>query len=171
MTLNKFIKCICILPIVAMISSQAMAVNLADRIGVGYSNAFISGDLDSIQVKYSPTNTLSIVGALGINTQDESSTFGFLGKAHKIIFHETNLNFYLGGHVAFASQEVSVGNNSETESGVEFAVLGGVEFFIPGLENLGITFETGFGLTTLGEGITFRTLAFHPLQAGMIFYF
>ena len=172
MTLNKLIKLICIIPIASLICSQAMAVNLSDRIGLGYSNAFLSDDLDSVQVKYSPTNSLSIVGALGINTQDNDSTFGFAAKAHKIIFHETNLNFYLGGHAAFVSQEVTAFNNtSTTESGVEFAVLAGVEFFIPGLENLGITFETGFGLSSLGEGITFKTVALHPLQAGMIFYF
>ncbi len=167
MTLNKLLKHICIIPFVALISSQAMAVNLADRIGIGYSNSFLSGDLDSVQVKYSPTNTLSLVGALGINTRDDNSTFGFSAKAHKIIFHETNLNFYLAGHAAFISQEFG----NDTESGTEFAVLGGVEFFIPGLENLGITFETGFGISSLGNGITFKTVALHPLQAGMIFYF
>ena len=171
MIFNKLTKYIAIIPFIALISSQAVAVNLADRIGLGYSNAFLSGDLDSVQVKYSPTNSLSIVGALGINTRDDDSTFGFLAKAHKIVFHETNLNFYLGGHLAFISQEFTFAGNSDTESGTEVAVLAGVEFFIPGLENVGITFETGFGISTLGEGITFRTVALHPLQAGMIFYF
>ncbi len=156
---------------IATFTSPVYAVNLADRVGIGYTQPFLSLDLDSVQAKYSPTNSFSLVGALGINTRDDDSSFGFLAKAHKIVFHETNLNFYLAGHAAFVSQEFKVLGKSETESGTEFAVLAGVEFFIPGLENLGISFETGFGISSLGEGVTFKTIAHHPFQAGMIFYF
>ena len=156
-------------------SVNTYAVDLTDRIGVGYSNAFITQDTPSIQVKYSPTRALSFVAAFGVDTSDDDSNFGFLLKAHKIIFHESNLNFYLGGHAAFVSQETTINvlgvKSSDTDSGFEFGVLCGAEFFIPGLENLGITFEAGLGLTTVGDGVRFKTTAHSPLTAGMIFYF
>lgn len=154
-----------------LFSSQLWAVDLTDRVGIGYSDAFITQSSPSIQVKYTPLRDISFAAALGIDTNDDDSNFGILLKAHKIIFFEANMNFYLGGHTAFVSQETTVNNVSDTETGVEFGVLCGAEFFIPGLENLGITFEAGLGITTAGEGITFKTIANHPLKAGMIFYF
>ncbi len=160
--------------------SKAHSKDLTDRIGFGYSDAFISSvgnnsedSTPSVQVKYSPNSEYSFVGALHLSTKDDESSFGFLAKAHKIIFREKNMNFYLGGHLAFINAELIDSKTAklDNESGAEFGALAGVEFFIPGLENLGITFEAGFGLTTLGDGITFKSIANHPLKAGMTFYF
>jgi len=56
-------------------------------------------------------------------------------------------------------------------SGFEMSAYAGGEFFLPGLDSLGITFEAGIGITSLSNGVNFRTIADSPLRAGMIFYF
>ncbi len=47
----------------------------------------------------------------------------------------------------------------------------GAEFFIPGIDSLGINFQAGIGITSLSTGVRFRTIGETPLKAGMYFYF
>jgi hypothetical protein len=46
----------------------------------------------------------------------------------------------------------------------------GIEYFFTGLENVGFSFEGGLGLSSVKD-TRIRTIADHPLKAGIIFYF
>ncbi len=145
---------------------RASAKELTNRLGIGYKNQF-STDLPSLAVQYYPINDLGLSAALGVDTQQGASKFGFQVKVYRIIFSEDNLNFYMGAGAGIVSQE----NNGTSQSGFELSGVGGAEFFLTGLDNLGFSFEAGAGITSLSSGVRFRTIGDSPLRAGVIFYF
>lgn len=144
----------------------AEAKDLSNRLGIGYKNQ--SGiDLPSLALQYYPGADLGVSAALGVDTQNNQSRFGFMAKLYRIIFQEDNLNFYMGAGAGLVSEET----NGTNESGFDLMGFGGAEFFFPGLENLGFSFETGVGVTSISSGVRFRTIGDHPLRAGITFYF
>ena len=145
---------------------QAEAKDLAHRLGVGYKNQF-SSDVPAIALQYYPGADLGISIALGIDTNKDNSRFGGMGKLYRIVFQEDNLNFYMGAGAGLVTTEV----NTISQSGFEMMGFVGSEFFLPGLENLGFSFEAGIGVTSLSSGVRFRTFGDSPLRAGIIFYF
>ena len=150
------------------ISFPALAKDLSTRLGVGYSNQFgLDDDLPSIAMRYYPNGEYGIMGALGVDTTEGNSRFGAQVKILKIVFKEDNLNFYTGAGAGLVSQEKSGKNNS----GFDLSGFVGCEFFMPGLENLGLSFETGVGVTSVDSQVRFRTIGDHPLRAGIMFYF
>lgn len=148
------------------LGSTAQAKNLANRLGVGYKNQF-SLNIPSIAAQYYPSDDLGFSGSLGIQTESDNSKFGLMLKLYKIIFPEENMNFYMGAGAGLLSSKVGTVNNS----GFEMSAYCGGEFFLPGLDSLGISFETGIGIVSLSNGVSFRTIAHTPIEAGMIFYF
>jgi hypothetical protein len=149
-------------------SFSAFAKDMSNRLGVGYSNQFgLTEDLPSLALRYYPNSEYGLMGALGVDTEEDNSRFGFMGKIIKIIFKEDNLNFYTGAWAGIVSQEV----NGRTDSGFDLAGILGAEFFVPGVENLGISMEAGVGVTSVTDEVRFRTIGDHPLRAGIIFYF
>ena len=149
--------------------TPAFGKDLANRLGVGYSNQFgLSQDLPSLAVRYYPNADYGLMGSLGVDTSSGTSRFGLGAKIVKIIFREDNLNFYTGAGVGLVSQQV---NGSNTDSGFELSGVFGAEFFLPGLENLGFSFEGGVGVTSISSQVRFRTIGDSPLRAGIIFYF
>jgi hypothetical protein len=147
------------------VASTASAKELSNRLGVGYRNAY-AYDIPSIAAVYYPSSDLSVVGALGIDTEDSASRSAFSAGVRRIIFKEENMNFHMGGMLTFLSREIS----GSSDSGFEMSAVVGGEFFFQGLDSLGLTFETGVGVTNVKK-VRFRTLADNPLRAGMIFYF
>jgi len=145
----------------------AHAKDLTSRLGMGYTDQF-SSDLPSIAAKYYPSNDMALGASLGIDTQQSNSKFGFAVKIMRTIFPEDNMNFYMGAGAGLISQQVSGGSNS---SGFELSGFVGAEFFLPGLDSLGVSFETGVGVTSISAGTRFRTIGDSPLRAGMFFYF
>lgn len=145
---------------------QALAKDLANRLGVGYRNSLVTFDLPSLAVFYSPNNDVAVLGSLGVDTQNENSKFALLGGVRRIIFKEESMNFFMGANIAMVNSEVA----ASKDSGFELAGLVGGEFFLHGLESLGFQFETGVGITTVGK-TRFRTLGNSFLSAGMAFYF
>lgn len=144
------------------------AKELANRLGIGYSDQFGLGEpLPSLAMRYYPNADYGLMGALGVDTEKDNSRFGFSMKVVKIVFREDNLNFYTGAGAALVSQETS-GHNA---SGFELSGVAGAEFFLPGLENLSLSFEAGVGITSLSNQVRFRTIGDSPLRAGIIFYF
>ena len=121
--------------------------------------------MDSLTVRYYSSHNYGFSIALGLDTNDDFNRYGALLKVYKIIFPEKNLNFYIGGGLGFLSVE----NLGDEESGAEVSGFIGAEFFIPGLENLGFTFEAGLGLSTVDEARV-RTIGDHPLRGGITFY-
>jgi len=128
-----------------------------------------------VAVKFYPSNDWALSAALGIDTMSATSNgnsnFGLGAKVYKTIFTETSLNFFMGAGVSLISQGPASGATGSTNSGFDINAFGGVEFFIPGLENLGFNFIFGAGVTSVSAGVRFRTLGESPLNAGMFFYF
>lgn len=162
----KTMKIVSFVIAITLLSAKASAVDLANRLGVGYTNQ-MSADLPSITARYYPNASTGVSLALGINTEENDSRFGVLAKLYRIIFTEENLNFYVGGGAGLLSLEVG----GQSRSGFEVLTYLGVEYFFSGLENLGFSFEVGVGVRSDSEGTSFRTVADHPLRGGMIFYF
>lgn len=147
-------------------SSVAQAKDLSSRLGIGFKNQS-SADLPAMAIQYWPGAELGISAALGLDTQTSNSKFSGMAKIYRVIFPEDNLNFYLGAGAGVLSIETS-GNN---QSGFELMGFAGCEFFLPGLENVGWSFEAGTAITSISSGTRFRTFGDSPLRAGAIFYF
>jgi len=146
--------------------SMAEAKDLSNRLGIGFKNQS-SVDLPGLALQYWPGAELGLSATVGIDTQTNNSKFGAMAKIYRVIFPEDNLNFYLGAGAGVLSIETS-GNN---QSGFELMGFAGVEFFLPGLENVGFSFEAGTAITSISSGTRFRTLGDSPVRAGAIFYF
>ncbi len=147
-------------------AATASAKDLSNRLGIGYSDQF-SEPLPSVAMKYWPDAKLGFGVALGIDTQKDNSRFGFMARLYRVIFTEENMNFYMGTGAGILSVETL----GKTDSGFELTGFFGSEFFLPGLENLGITFEAGVGVTSVSSEVRFRTFGDSPIRAGMTFYF
>lgn len=144
----------------------ASAKDLTHRFGLGFKNN-TSESLPSIAAVYFPTNDIAFTSGLGTDTKKDNSKFQIHVGVRKIIFTENNLNFYTGAQVGLANFENPIDGK---QSGFEILGVFGVEFFFQGLENIGFTFEAGFGVASLKE-VRFRTVADDPTRAGIVFYF
>jgi len=150
----------------AVLAPQAQAKDLASRLGVGYRNSFVTMNLPSLATFYYPSAETGLVGAIGVDTAENNALFGLSGAVRRIIFKEEQMNFFGMGQIAVINQEVAADKNS----GFELAAGVGGEFFLHGLDSLGLNFETGVGITTIKK-TRFRTLGESFLNAGMVFYF
>ncbi|MGE0631810.1 MAG: organic solvent tolerance protein [Pseudobdellovibrionaceae bacterium] len=149
-----------------LICTTGHTKDLTNRLGVGFKDQ-LGINLPSLAVQYYPSAETAVAGTLGVDTQDDASKFGAIFRVNRIVFKEEHMNFYMGGGGGLVSQEVA----GQNESGFELAAVAGGEFFIPGIDSLGMSFETGIGVTSIKSGVRFRTMADSPLRAGMIFYF
>lgn len=148
--------------------SSAEARDLRGRLGIGFNNNFSS--LTSISVKYGiPTNketvnlqVQALVGFAFLKDQDDRFFAG--GRVLIPILAEDNLNLYAGvggGYVRFhdAKQAARIG-----------AVLG-VEFFLFGLENLGLSAEFGLNLDLGNQVLDVQTTGGTAAAVGVHYYF
>jgi hypothetical protein len=163
---TRFVVVLAALAGVLGFSTMAQAKDLTSRLGVGYRNSLVTMSLPSVAAFYYPSPDYSVLGSLGVDTEDNNSKFAFAGGVRRLIFKEDNMNFFGGGQVAMVNQEVL----GSKDSGYEIAAVVGGEFFLPGLDSLGFNFETGMGITTVKK-TRFRTLGESFLNAGMVFYF
>lgn len=145
---------------------SAQAKELTNRLGVGVKTNTSVDNLPSLAAAYYPNPDFGLTAALGIDTRKDNSKFGITGGVRRIIFRELNLNFYMGGKLGLINNEVA----GSKESGFELAAVFGTEFFFPGIDSLGFSFEGGLGVISTGT-TRFRTIAESPLQASMVFYF
>jgi hypothetical protein len=159
----------------SIIAANASAKDMTSRLGIGYSDSF-SVSMPSIAAKYYSSQDLAFSAALGIdtnstNTTNGNSNFGLGAKIYKSVFLEENLDFYMGGGASIVSISPTSGGTGNTNSGFELSGFFGTEFFIPGIDSIGINFQAGIGVTSLSSGVRFRTIGDTPLKAGMYFYF
>ena len=166
MTSKKYFFSITVLALTLAWSQSSFSKSLTNRLGVGYKNQF-SIDMPAIAAQYYPSEKIGISGAIGLDTLEDQSRFGFMARLHRIIFQEDNLNFYMGTGLGFVSQEIG----QVTTSGFELQGFIGTEYFFQGLDSLGFTFEAGVGVSSLQDNVRFKTFGHHPLLAGIIFYF
>lgn len=144
----------------------AFAKDMVHRFGLGVKNN-TSENLPSLATVYFFAPDLAFTGGVGLDTQKNYSKFQLHGGVRKIVFSEPNLNFYTGAQVGVVNYEDPLNGK---QSGFELLGIFGTEFFLTGLENLGFTFEGGFGVASLKD-VRFRTIADDPFRAGLIFYF
>jgi hypothetical protein len=149
-----------------MLSAPCHARDLQGRLGLGYNSQFANvrqtNGVPGLSLKYAFSRDLASELIVGVGTTDPGNSVAAL-KLFKNIFLETNLNFYSFGGVG----SVSGGGNS----GLEFQGGFGVEAFIPGLESLSFSMETGASFNNLSGGYALQTLGVSFLNAGMHFYF
>jgi hypothetical protein len=145
---------------------NASARDMQGRLGLGYnaqfSNINMTNGVPGISIKYALTRDVSFEGIIGITTASPGNTVTAV-KLMRNLFLETNLNFYtmLGGGILSA----------ENRSGVEFLGGFGAEFFIPGVESLGFSMETGGSFTNISGSFALQTIGASFLNAGIHFYF
>lgn len=141
------------------------ARDLHGRLGLGYNaqlSASTMSNVPGVALKYGLTHDIAseLIFAVATGTP---STFGIGAKFFKNIFFETNLNFYLMLGLGFSS--------ASSLSGLDILVGPGVEFFIPGLDSVGISFEAGVMASSVTGTFVVKTMGASFLHAGMRFYF
>ena len=146
--------------------SSAQARDLQGRLGLGYNDEFANSLTENatpgVSLKYAFAKDIAGAVIFGVSTASPTNTVT-AAKIFKNLFLETNLNFYF----FVGAGLVHGGGNTGTDllSGL------GTEFFIPGLESLGFSVETGASLNNLSGSFALRTLGISFLNAGIHFYF
>lgn len=153
-------------------SPQASARELEGRVGIGYNSEFANAypasttaggfRFPGISVKYGLTRDIAVAAIAGLATTSPSNMVVAM-KVFKNIFYENHLNFYFTAGAGILSV-----NNS---SGIEVLGAVGVEFFIPGVESLGLSVETGATFDNASGSFAIKTLGVSFLDAGIHFYF
>lgn len=149
-------------------SSPVEAKELHGRMGLGYNAQFAqsvnsSAGVPGLSLKYGLARRLAlqIVGGYYSGSNGYGVATAVL---ENTIFSEPNLNFYWlvgGGWV-----------ESGPRSGTEWIGGLGTEFFIPGVESIGISFEAGVSLENVSSSsFVLKTFGVSFLHAGMHFYF
>ena len=152
---------------ITIIASQnSDAKDLTHRLGLGFKNN-TSQSVASLAAVYYPSKDYAFTGGLGFDTKMNYSQLQAHVGFRKMIYFETNLNFYVGAQWGILNSE-----NPADGKNAGFEILGvfGSEFFFYGLDNLGFTLEAGLGATTV-KNTSLRTVADDPLRAGIVFYF
>ena len=148
-------------------STPAAARDMQGRFGLGYnsefSNSTSTNRVPGVSIKYGLTRDIAAEVIAGIDTSGPNSDSVTGIKFFKNIFYETNLNFYfmMGAGIVSALGK----------SGGDFLGGFGAEFFIPGIDSLGLAFETGGAFGNITGSFAVRTLGVSFLDAGIHFYF
>ncbi len=148
------------------LTSFSQAKEMPQRLGLGLKNN-TSESIPSVAVVYHLSKSTAVTGGFGLDTAKDNSNLQLHVGFRNVIFHESNLHFYTGGQLGILNYETLA---TGKRSGIDATLVFGTEFFFAGLENLGLTFEAGFGLSTIGS-TRVRTVASDPFKAGIIFYF
>lgn len=151
--------------LICCINSSAIARDMSGRMGIGFINQFSNSTFNrpipAMSVKYGVTRDTSVLVAAGFDTEiPTSTTLG--GKIFHTIFSESNLNFYSAFGLAYVKQNIA---------GVDILGLIGTEIFIPGIESLGLSFESGVRASNISGSMQLATVGFIFLNAGVHFYF
>lgn len=163
--MNKIVKIVVTMCVVGLSSVFAQAKPMPERLGVGLKNN-TAESVPSLALLYNVNSEFAFFGGAGFDTQKDNSKLQINAGVRHIIFHENQLHFYTAGQLGMVNYEFA----GQKENGMEVLLLAGAEFFFTGLENVGFSFEAGFGLSTVDSTRVF-TVANHPLKAGILFYF
>jgi len=152
-----------------LLPSPLYAKELLGRVGLGYNAQFANtsqtNGTPGISLKYglAPRSAIELIAGFYSGSQGSGV---FAGKYMQTIHAESYANFYFltGLGYVYANQK----------NGIE--ILGGLgsEFFIPGVDNVGISFEAGMSaesLTSASGSLVLKTFGVSFLNAGMHFYF
>ncbi|MBU6153565.1 MAG: hypothetical protein KGP28_04615 [Bdellovibrionales bacterium] len=145
------------------------AKELFGKVGLGYNAQFANTNLTNgtpgISLKYgiAPRAMVEVIAGF-YSGSGGSGVFG--AKYMQTVHAESYANFYFlgGAGYVYANQQ----------NGVEFLGGLGTEFFIPGVDHVGISFEAGMSaenLTSSSGSFVLKTFGVSFLNAGMHFYF
>src|SRR5690554_1740141 len=128
-------------------ASNANAMNLTGRLGLGATNQIVTG-MDALSFKLQRSSSSAFGALVGLDTSSDSSNYALGVKGYNIIYDEPQLNFYsaLSG-IVFTYQDLK----DDTKSGHQIEASLGAEFSFQGLESLGFSFEFGLGLIKYQE--------------------
>jgi hypothetical protein len=160
-----------LLPILMLVlSSTSEAREMFGRIGLGYNAQFAQASATdpgapgvSFKYGFNPRTMLELIG--GYRSGSESSGVAAL-KLMQTMHSESYLNFYF--LVGFGVVSLSSSSGTELISGF------GTEFFLPGLESIGISFEAGLDFenySASSNSYILKTFGASFLNAGMHYYF
>jgi Outer membrane protein beta-barrel domain len=147
--------------ILFLLSAPVAAKDLTHRISVGYNsqtsfawvgpgsetaNAYFNNQ--AISTKYWWSEDLGFEGIFGYFTAKNKEVGGWAMemamKVHYNLNKEENMNLYTGGGLGLLPSKIDFGAEEESALGFIFMGFMGMEFFLPGLPNLG--FDVEFGL-------------------------
>ncbi|MGE0615071.1 MAG: hypothetical protein AB7P04_05495 [Bacteriovoracia bacterium] len=152
--------------VLGLAPTRSEARDMHGRLGLGYnsqfSNSLVDGGVPGISLKYGLTRDIAAALIVGGKTSNPLNSVTAI-KFFKNLFFETNLNFYF----MLAGGIVSAGSGASAE------FLGGMgaEFFIPGVESLGFSVETGVSFSNATGSFQLKTIGVSFLHAGIHFYF
>ena len=140
---------------------EAQARDISGRVGIGYVNDY-ANHTPCFSIKYGMSRDTALQADLGVSTAIPTS-YVFGGKFFKNIFLEQNINFY--GAFGLAALK------SATNPGFEGQGVLGAEFYIPGIESIGFSFEAGASaMNVINNTFIAQTIGFTFINAGMHFY-
>ena len=148
-----------------LINQNTQAKNLHGRLGMGYNRQFPiieSKKIPAINLKYGLTPSSSIEIITGFKSKTDSSHI-FALKIYKDLIKKISLNFYIAGGLGYLKLR--------SESGLSVMIAIGSEFFIPGLEEIGLSIETGIGGSNLKDEFVISTFGASFIESGINFYF
>ncbi|MBS1958948.1 MAG: hypothetical protein JST80_05705 [Bdellovibrionales bacterium] len=155
--------------LVLLMAPCAEAKELVGRLGLGYNAQFANtqqvNGVPAISIKYgvAPRAMIEAIGGF----YSGSNGTGVAALKYMYTVHaESYANFYFlfgGGYVS-----------ANHQNGTEFVGGLGCEFFIPGVDSVGLSFETGMSIESLTSGtgsFVLKTFGVSFINAGMHFYF
>jgi hypothetical protein len=172
-----------------LLAGTALAVDLTNRIGVGFNNQLSYGIIGSdskmltnayltnqgISVKYWATRDIAIEGVLGFLYSDFQNTGGWgLTLGGKFIYnlvYEKQMNLYTGGGLAILPVHTDNGHDSHTKTGFSFMGFVGAEFFFRDFPNIGFDLEFGLQYLDFDEYRQFGTFGGGFTTFGIRYYF
>jgi len=130
-----------------------------------FSSTQLTNGVPAISIKYgmAPRSMLEVIGGFYSGTGGS----GVAALKYMYTLHsESYVNFYflMGGGFVSANQR----------TGTEFLGGLGTEFFIPGMDSVGMSFEAGMSLENLSQAsgnFVVKTFGVSFINAGMHFYF
>lgn len=148
---------------------DVQAKELVGRVGLGYNAQFantqLTNGVPALSIKYgmAPRSMIEVIGGF----YSGSGGSGVAALKYMYSLHtESYVNFYflMGGGFVSANQR----------TGTEWIGGLGTEFFIPGIDSVGMSFETGMSfenLTPTNGNFIVKTFGVSFINAGMHFYF
>lgn len=149
------------------LAGTAHSKDLTGRMGLGYNTQFgASSALDGIPAvsfKYGLARHMQLQLIAGLNTKTPSEGVA-AGKFLTTLLSENYVNPYLALGLGYVSKN--------SNSGIQMLGGLGAEFFIPGVDNVGISFEAGLTLENVTtSSFLVRTYGASFLEAGIHYYF
>lgn len=146
-------------------AANAAARNLEGRLGVGLAFPDL-GAQPALSARFAALTHLNIGVIAGFDTGDAQGYTLLGARANRHVDLQENLNAYFGVAAYYLSRKAG----TATEHGYQVDALLGVEAFLPGLSDLGFSFETGLGFRSL-QGDSLRTVGNGFLGTAVHYYF